>query len=501
MSKGNVRALLVYPEHPDTFWSYKHALKFISKKASSPPLGLLTVAAMLPSLWDTRVIDMGVTALADSDLEWADYVFISAMSVQQKSTREVIARCREKGVRTVAGGPLFTSTPEAFPEIDHLVLNEAEITLPLFLKDLEDGRPERVYTTDRWADITTTPIPRWDLVDMRKYASMNIQYSRGCPFNCEFCNITVLYGQRPRTKSKEQIIAELDRLYHMGWRGSVFFVDDNFIGNKTKLRREILPALAGWMEKSGYPYAFATETSINLADDGDLMELMVRAGFDTVFVGIETPEEESLAECRKSQNKNRDLLASVKSIQRSGMQVQAGFIVGFDSDPPSIFDRLTRFIQDSGVVTAMVGLLNAPRGTQLHERMKKEGRLLDDISGDHMDLSMNFVPRMNRQTLLTGYQRILNTIYSPRHYYKRIRCFLREYRPGENRLFHFRAGYVAAFLRSVLFLGIIGRERFHYWKLLTWSLFTRPRLVPLAISLAICGFHFRKVSARADCSG
>ena len=278
-------------------------------------------------------------------------------------------------------------------------------------------------------------------------------------------------------------------------------MDDNFIGNKAKLKKDVLPAIVGWMKKRRYPFAFATEVSINLADDGRLMELMVEAGFDTVFVGIETPNEKSLAECHKFQNKNRDLMACVKTIQRSGLQVQGGFIVGFDNDPPSIFDRLTRFIQESGIVTAMVGLLNAPRGTRLHERLGREGRLLNEISGDHMDLSMNFIPIMNREALISGYQGILRTIYSPHYYYDRIRCFLTEYAPGQNRMFHFRVIHLTAFFRSILFLGIIGRERIDYWKLLFWSLFRRPRLVPLAIGLAICGFHFRKVSAHTTDQG
>jgi radical SAM superfamily enzyme YgiQ (UPF0313 family) len=489
------RVLLVYPQHPDTFWSYKYALKFISKKASSPPLGLLTVAAMLPEDWKKRLVDTHITTLEETDIEWADYVFISAMSIQETSARQVVARCKAKGVKTVGGGPLFTSMPDAFPDVDYLVLDEAEITLPLFLKDLAQGRrPRHIYRSAAWADIRLTPNPRWEMIDMKKYASMNIQYSRGCPFNCEFCNITVLYGQKARTKGRAQIIAELDGLYRAGWKGSVFFVDDNFIGNKAKLKREVLPGLVDWMKKRRYPFAFATEVSINLADDRDLMELMVEAGFDTVFVGIETTNETSLAECQKLQNENRDLMACVKTIQRSGLQVQGGFIVGFDNDPPSIFDRLTRFIQESGIVTAMVGLLNAPRGTRLHKRLTKEGRLLKEITGDHMDLSMNFVPKMNPDVLISGYQRILRTIYSPKCYYDRIRRFLSEYAPGRNKMFHFRAGHAIAFLRSVLFLGIIGGERRDYWKLLLWSLFTRPRLVPLAIQLAICGFHFRKVS-------
>lgn len=494
MSFPQKKVLLVYPQHPDTFWSYKYALRFISKKASSPPLGLLTVAAMLPAGWEKKLIDMHVTPLEDKDIDWADMVFISAMSIQQQSARQVIARCRAKGTTTVCGGPLFTSMPDSFPDVDHLILNEAEITLPLFINDLENGKCRHLYATCAWADMTTSPAPRWDMVEMRKYASMNIQYSRGCPFNCEFCNITVLYGQRPRTKNKEQVIEELDQLYTKGWKGSVFFVDDNFIGNKAKLKNEVLPAIVAWMKARRYPFAFATEVSINLADDPDLMKSMVEAGFDTVFVGIETPNETSLAECNKFQNKNRDLMACVKTIQRSGLQVQGGFIVGFDSDPPSIFDRLTRFIQESGIVTAMVGLLNAPRGTRLHERLDKEGRLLADITGDHMDLTMNFVPKMNRETLIGGYQSVLDTIYSPRYYYARVKRFLADYSPGQQKVFHFQLNYVTAFLRSVLFLGIIGRERVDYWKLLAWSLFKRPRLIALAVALAICGFHFRKVS-------
>jgi radical SAM superfamily enzyme YgiQ (UPF0313 family) len=494
VKKEKITALLVYPEYPVTFWSYKHALKFISKKASSPPLGLLTVAAMLPEEWTVKLVDLNVTSLLDKDIEEADFVLISAMSIQQKSAREIISRCKQKGVKTVAGGPLFTSNPDAFSDVDHLVLDEAEITLPLFLEDIKNATPQRLYTTDQWADITTTPAPRWNLINLKHYASLNIQYSRGCPFSCEFCDITVLYGHTPRVKEGNQIIAELARLYQMGWRGGVFFVDDNFIGNKMKLKKEVLPALTAWMKEFRYPFAFNTEASINLADDAELMRLMVEAGFDTVFVGIETPEENSLTECHKSQNRNRDLLSCVKEIQRAGLQVQAGFIVGFDSDPPSIFDRMTRFIQESGIATAMVGLLNAPRGTKLHERMKSEGRLLDDVSGDNMDASINFIPRMNSQALLAGYQKVLDTIYSPRHYYERVKRFLREYKPGQNGLFQFKAVYLVAFLKSVLYLGVIGRERIQYWKLLAWSLCIRPRLLPLAITLAIYGFHFRKVT-------
>jgi radical SAM superfamily enzyme YgiQ (UPF0313 family) len=494
-----MKILLVYPKYPDTFWSFKHALKFISKKASLPPLGLLTVAAMLPGEWEKRLVDMNVEQLRDDDIVWADYVFMGAMSIQKESVKRVIERCRRLGVRTVAGGPLFTTGHEDFPDIDHFVLNEAEITFPLFLKDLRNGEPQRLYTSEEWADITRTPAPLWDLINMRKYASINIQYSRGCPFNCEFCNITSLYGRSPRTKSKEQVIADLESLYSKGWRRGVFFVDDNFIGNKRKLKKEILPALIRWVEDKDHPFIFSTEASVDLSDDEELMSLMVRAGFDTVFVGIETPHEESLTECNKFQNKNRDLIASVRKIQQSGLQVQAGFIVGFDNDPASIFERVIKFIHESNIVTAMVGLLNAPRGTKLYQRLSREGRLLNDPTGDNTDLTMNFIPKMNYELLVKGYRKILDTIYSPSHYYERVIRFLREYKPLQKRVFHFSPSSFGALFKSVFILGMVGKERFHYWKLFFWSLSRRPRLFPLAITLAIYGFHFRKIFDNHTC--
>ncbi len=492
-----MKILLVYPKYPETFWSFKYALKFISKKASLPPLGLLTVAAMLPRDWEVRLLDKNVKSLTDKDLRWADYVFLSAMSIQRASTESIIRRCKALGVKIIAGGPLFTSVPEEFGDVDHLVLNEAEVTLPVFLEDLRKGKAQHMYTSDRWADITTTPVPRFDLLNTGKYASMNIQYSRGCPFDCDFCNITVLYGRVPRTKSTGQIIAEFDRLYALGWRAGVFIVDDNFIGNKGKLKREILPAIIDWMEKRKHPFSLYTEVSINLSDDEELINLMVKAGFDQVFVGIETPNEESLAECSKLQNRNRDLIACVRKIQRAGLEVQAGFIVGFDKDPASIFERLIGFIQESGIATAMVGLLNAPHGTKLYNRMKTEGRLVKSATGDNTDFSINFVPKMNTETLVNGYRTILNTIYSPKQYYSRVKNFLREY-PARKRRVRIPVSHLMAAMKSIVRLGIIGRERFHYWKLFFWSLFRRPRLFPLAITLSIYGFHFRKVFKRHE---
>lgn len=491
-----MKILLVYPHYPETFWSFRYALKFIDRKASFPPLGLLTVAAMLPGEWEKKLVDMNVHPLTDEDLAWADYVFISAMTVQRQSTQEVITRCRRRGVKIVAGGPLFTACFDDYPEVDHLVLGEAELTLPPFLADLNKGTARRLYADDQWADLAETPIPLWDLIDVRVYAAMNIQYCRGCPFDCEFCDITTLFGRKPRSKTQEQLIAELDCLYIRGWRGAIFFVDDNFIGDKMRLKRWILPAIIDWMKHRKYPFYFYTEASIDLADDPQLMELMVRAGFEEVFIGIETPYEESHTESGKVQNRNRDLLASVKCIQRAGLQVHGGFIVGFDSDPPSIFDRQIRFIQESGIVTAMVGLLSAIRGTRLHERMNQEGRLLGDDTGNNMDSNLNFVPRMEVATLIGGYRTILETIYSPKNYYQRVIRLLREYRPRHPGKFHLQPGYVAALFKSILFLGVIGRERFHYWKLFFWSLSRRPRLFPLAITYAIYGFHFRMVAKK-----
>ncbi|MFC1573235.1 B12-binding domain-containing radical SAM protein [Candidatus Eisenbacteria bacterium] len=483
--------LLLYPEFPDTFWSFRHVLKFVRKKAGHQPLGLLTVAAMLPGAWTKRLVDTNVSGLTQSDLEWADLALISAINVQRESAASLIERCREAGVKVVAGGPLFTAEHERFEHVDHFVLNEAELTLPAFLRDLEAGCAQRVYRTEEFADLRQSPAPLWDLLDLRQYASIGIQYSRGCPYGCEFCNVTALFGHRPRTKTAEQIIADLNHLYDRGWRGSVFIVDDNFIGNRQQLKQDLLPALIQWRRgRRGMP--FNTEVSINLADDEELMTMMVAAGFATVFVGIETPDDDALRECNKSHNRNRDLAECVRQIQRAGLEVQGGFIVGFDSDTLSIFQRQIDFIQRSGIVTAMVGLLQAPHGTRLHERLKKEGRLRREMSGDNTDGSTNVIPRMTMKTLRGGYSDILSYIYTPRHYYARIQTFLKEYNPPRFAS-HRDMSDVLALFRSVYHLGVAGNERKEYWSLVLSTLFKRPRSFALAIRLAIYGFHFRRV--------
>jgi radical SAM superfamily enzyme YgiQ (UPF0313 family) len=399
------------------------------------------------------------------------------------------------GKKIVAGGPLFTTEHETFVDVDHLVLDEGEATLPLFLKDLESGTPRHIYTSSERPDITRTPVPAWNLIKMKKYVVMNLQYSRGCPYDCEFCDIVVLNGRSPRTKTTEQVIRELNALQEANWQSSVFFVDDNFIGNKKKLKAEILPALIEWRKKAKYVPTFFTEASINLADDDELLQMMAEAGFDRVFIGIETPHEESLIECNKLHNKNRDLVAAVKKIQSHGMEVQGGFIVGFDSDPASIFHRQIEFIQKSGIVTAMVGLLNAPRGTRLYERLRKENRLLKDSTGDNTDCSMNFIPKMHYETLINGYKYILNTIYAPKQFYARIRTFLKEFKPQHYKLklYQLRLYHVIGLVRGFWIRGFVDKGRRHFWQFILPILFKKPKFFPLSLMLSMYGFHFRKV--------
>jgi radical SAM superfamily enzyme YgiQ (UPF0313 family) len=483
--------LLIYPKFPDTFWSFSYALRFIGKKAAYPPLGLLTVAAMLPEQFQKRLVDVNVERLTDEDLSWADMAFIGAMAVQRASVIEIIDRCKKIGLKIVAGGPLFTAQAEAFAMVDHLVLDEAELTLPPFLEDLEHGRPKQIYRASGFCDLHQTPLPQWDLIKMKKYASMSIQFSRGCPFNCEFCNVTALFGHRVRMKSPPRIIAELDLIYNAGWRGGIFFVDDNFIGNKHYLKTQLLPALIQWrQDKKGCVYL--TEASINLADDDALMDMMVKAGFDSVFIGIESPDENSLTECRKAHNKNRDLLMDVKKIHGFGLQVMGGFIVGFDSDTPSIFQRQIDFIQKSGIVTAMVGMLQAPPGTRLFERLQRENRVEPSFSGDNVDGTTNIIPVMGLERLLDGYRSIMKQIYAPCNFYRRVKNSLKELKvPDVTHPLEIQR--ILAFFRSSFRLGVWGKERFHYWRRLIWTLFHKPRLMPLAVTLAIYGHHYRRI--------
>ncbi len=483
--------LMVYPRCPDTFWSFRKVLPFISKKAAYPPLGLLTVASMVPDDWNKRLIDLNVSDLEDEDIQWADMVFISAMLVQKTSAQEVIDRCSDAGVRVVAGGPAFTTNSEAFQRVDHLVLNEAEVTLQPFIEDLESGRAKKFYTDTAKPDLNETPLPMWSLIDQNDYASMAVQYSRGCPFNCEFCDIVIMNGRIPRAKSPQQMIRELDNLYEGGWRGSVFIVDDNFIGNKNKVK-EMLPEVIKWQKERKYPFYLSTEASINLADDEELMKMMSEANFYKVFIGLETPSVNSLKECGKFLNASCDLAESVRTIHSNGMQVMGGFIVGFDSDNESIFDNQIRFIQQIGVVTAMVGILTALPQTRLWKRLKEENRLLADSTGENTDGSLNFKPVIDSRVLMEGYRKIISTIYSPSMYYQRIFKFLESYKPTmKSRL---TLKHIKVFLLSTWKLGVIDKSRAKYWKLILKTLFTKIKALPTAVELAIFGLHFEQVA-------
>lgn len=488
-----MNVLLVYPKYPDTYWSFKHVLKFISKKAAVPPLGLITVSAMLPQCWDKKLVDLNIEQLNDKDIEWADYVFLSGMYVQKESINQILLRCESFPVKIIAGGPLFTQNFNNYPQIDHFVLNEAEITLPLFLSDLQHGQAKKVYQTTEYADMSLTPVPDYHLLNLKAYAFMSLQVSRGCPFACDFCEITTLLGHRVRMKSKERVISELEALYKLNWRGPVSVVDDNFIGNKYIVKHEVLPAMIKWMDMHKHPFKFNAQTSINLADDPRLLILMRKAGFNSTFIGIETPVEESLQSCHKVQNKNRNLLENVKQIQKAGLQVSGGFIVGFDSDTSSVFQQQIDFIQKSGIVSAMVGLLNAPKNTRLYKQLKEENRLTVDATGSNTDFTMNFIPKMDNRELMEGYKHIINSIYREKPYYKRIRKLLLNYTPvitGKNKIDFIR---LKAFFKSVFVLGVFNKGRFEYWKFIVWTIFKKPRLFIDAVTLAVYGYHFRTV--------
>ncbi|MCL4377565.1 MAG: B12-binding domain-containing radical SAM protein [Actinobacteria bacterium] len=493
-----MKILFIYPEYEDTFWNLKKVFKLLGKKAAYPPLGLLTVAAMLPAHWEKKLIDMNCEILRDEHIKWADYVLISSIVGQKQSTKKVVNKVQEIGKTIILGGSLFTTSYEEFSHADAVVIGEAEEIVPELIKDMENKSLKKIYTMKEFPNIHKAPIPEWNLAKLSYYNSVCIQLSRGCPYNCEFCDVVQLNGRNPRIKSKDQIIAELDSIYTLGWRAGVFFVDDNFIGNKVILKRELLPAIIKWQKERKFPFTLSTQASINLSDDSKLMELMIGAGFATVFIGIETPDPDGLEECGKYHNKNRNLLESVKKIQNMGFEVNAGFILGFDSDKDTVFQNQIDFIQKSGIVAAMVGLLNVSPKSRLYERLKKTNRIIDNSSnnnGNDQELSeLNFIPKMKAGTLIDGYGKVLTTIYSPRFYFARIKTFLREYRPKKVkppkvRFYHFRGLF-----SSLWFLGIKENGRHYYWSLILWSMFKKPGLLPYAVGLPLGLLHFKTLA-------
>jgi len=489
-----MKILLINPEFPDTYWSFRHALPFEGKRCAFPPLGLLTVSALLPPSWERRLIDLNVQPLKQSDLDWADMVFATAMLVQKESLREVVRWAKALGKRVVLGGPYVTSTIEELPDADHIFRGEAEHTIPQFVADLARGETRRYYQASERPALSETPIADFGLANLKRYSAMSVQFSRGCPFSCEFCDIIEIYGRVPRTKSNQQVLAEFDALKALGWRGTLFIVDDNFIGNKKNVRR-LLPDIAAWQKANGYPFELITESSVNLADDEPLLASMRDAGFHRVFLGIETPVEESLHEAQKSQNRG-NLLQSVSTIQRYGIEVMAGFIVGFDNDPEDIFERQIDFIRRSAIPLAMVGLLNALPDTQLWKRLDREGRLLGEASGNNTVCTFNFKTRLDPAFLVRGYQRIMRTIYGPREYYERVLDSLRRTsrpRTFDTYTYSVPAG-IAALMRISFKLGLIDRERKEFWRFFVQALIKHRRQFADSLRLAAVGYHFRKLS-------
>ena len=489
--------LMVYPKMPSTFWTMDHLMQMIGKKASYPPVGLLTVAALLPEAWEKRLVDLNVRSLREKDLAWADYVFVSAMNVQAASAREVIARSRAAGVKVVAGGTLFTHEYEAFDGVDHFVLNEAEITLPPFLADLEAGRPQPVYRSSEFADVEQTPVPLWELAERKHYAYAIVQYSRGCPYECDFCDVTALFGRRPRTKTPQQILAELDAIGDLNTFDMVLFADDNLIGNKKALKKELLPALIEWRRRTNPPVGFATQVTVNLVDDPELMQLMLEAGFRHIFVGIETPDTDSLIACKKRQNTKRDLLDSIHRLHKAGFIVTAGFIVGFDTDQPTIFQRQIDFIQESGIVIATMNLLKAPPGTELYDRMKREERLIEPFDFD--ENKTNILPSMGFDALYNGYEYVLRHVYDPEYVYRRALTFMETCQGAKvespiSRSLRLRD--IATFFRIVYHLGLRGPDRVYLWRLLRWTLKHHPNRVDMAFLFAVLIYQFSQMYER-----
>ena len=494
-----MNALLVYPEFPDTYWSFKHALKFLGKRAAQPPLGLMTVAALLPGGWKKRLIDMNVEPLRDRDLAWADVVMVSGMHIQQATLVAVVERCRALGLRTVVGGPIASSLSADELKADHIVIGEAESLIAQLARDLEAGTARAVYQAVERPEMETSPLPDLSLIRMNRYSTMTVQYSRGCPFNCEFCDIIEIYGRRPRTKAIAQVLAELDQLHAAGWREAVFIVDDNFIGNK-KRAKELCAALAEWRGRHKKSFDFLTEASLNLADDKELMQLMKDAGFISVFLGIETPDECGLIASNKLQNTRRSLLDSIATIQSYGMQVMGGFILGFDTDREDIFDRMVDFIQKSGIPIAMVVLLQAMPGTQLFRRLWREGRIVDMDAGNNTGDHLNFLPHMDTTKLVEGYRSVLKRIYSCDAYYERVKLYLNRTQPkhGQRKSQQqwFTRGNARAFVTSIVRQGVLGRQRWSYWKFLA-TVATRYRhCIGAAMTLAVMGYHLQMITRR-----
>ncbi len=496
-------ALFVYPKFPPSYWGFKYALDFIGKKSSMPPLGLLTIAGMFPDNYNMRVVDMNVGTLTDADLEWADMVLTSTMIVQKESLYNVVEACNRADVPIIAGGPHPTSYYDNIKEecngtVDHFLFGEVEETFEDFMTDFESGAAKEVYKETKKPDITKTPPPRYDLIDLKPYGSMALQFSRGCPFNCEFCDITKLFGRVPRTKSNEQMLSEFEMLYKLGWTGSMFVVDDNFIGNKRDAMR-LLPAVQEWQEERGFPFSLYTEASVNLVEIPEMLDAMSIAGFNMVFLGIETPNEDALITTSKGQNTSKEedagsyLLNSIRKIQHKGMEVTGGFIIGLDGDTE--FDSHIDFIQEAGIPMAMAGLLTALKETDLWHRLKQEDRLLLESTGNNTDMSLNFVPEMPRDQLIQEYRRVISTLYDPtlKNYFDRCYTMLEHIPYKTHNVRSIQKDEVRAFLLSIR-RQMLSKQGFQYIKFIVKVLKNHRKMFPEAIRLAVMGYHLEKIT-------
>ncbi len=448
---------------------------------------------MLPDQYSVRLADLNVRELKDEDIAWADMVMVSAMIIQQDSFNDVVVRCKGMGKTVVAGGPYATSSHELIENVDHFILGEGEVTIPLFIKDYEKGTALAVYKSDERPDLKNSPVPRFDLVRMDDYGALPLQYSRGCPFSCEFCDIIQMFGRKPRVKAAEQFITELEAAYDTGYRGPVFIVDDNFIGHRAEVTR-LLKGIAEWQRIKNYPFTFFTEASINLAGENEILDLMVECGFNMVFMGIETPDENTLTAINKGQNVKHNIFDSVKTVQSRGIEVTAGFILGFDTDTDDIFDRQINFIQNAGIPMAMIGLMLALPGTQLYERLEREGRILNFTSGNNTNrLDMNFIPVMDRDKLAEGYKKVIRTIYSPDKYFERSIRLIKAIPPKKLKGRSLQKGDITALLKS-LALQTFSPYGHRYILFLLKTLFINPGNFPLAVNLAIKGYHFFRIT-------
>ena len=490
-----IKVLMVWPRFPASFWSLGEVMEIVPERSLVPPLGLITVAALCPRQWKIRLVDLAFEELSDEDLLWANLVMVSAMGVQREGVRQTLERASKLNRRTMIGGPYASSEPYALlPLADHVVVGEPDEIFQGIATDLEGGSARRLYRVAEKPDVTRTPVPRFDLLALNKYSFMSVQFSRGCPFTCEFCDIITLYGRRPRTKSPAQLIGELDALLQLGWRKEVFIVDDNFIGNH-KAALELACELERWQRCNRYPFGFFTEASIDLASRPGLLDAMVKANFCRVFIGIESPSAESLKEAKKFQNLRRDPLDSIRLIQQHGLWVMGGFIVGFDSDPPDIFDRQIEFVERAGIPWAMTGLLQAPPTTPLYDRMKREGRLVQESSEPSNFSPPNFRTVLPLPELLAGTKRMLLTLYDPRRFYERVFDSLERWQlqpeqktPALSLLYLLRVMF-----KSVWRQGVLSGYRRAYWRFLRrlmirWGL--DPQKRRLGFELALSGHHF-----------